>query len=495
MPLPLSLPLLATTLAAALSAAGRPALPARLQDSLTLDSLTLEHTIALAQEQGLQARGARATREAARYRDQAFGASYLPQFTLGGTLPQYNRTIIPVLQPDGSTLFRPQNQSNMALTATLTQRLPTGGNVYVSSALSTYAVSTGQTLRTWSTTPFEFGLRQTLFSPNTSRLDRRAQPLQAERAERQYRETLEDIALTTTNLYFDLYAARVALDNATTNAAVNDTLYTLNKGRYEVGKIGQDDLLQSELALLRARAARDDAQVAYERAEAALRLALDLPAAGPLAIAIPPSIPDYQADTTRAVAEALRNRAGASDSALQMLQASRAIADARANNGFNATVQASVGFNATAPAFGLAYQDLLEARQLSVGVQLPLWDWGNKRATVHAAEADREQAVQTAHAAMRQIAYDAHFAALGVERSRTSLALAAKADTVANQRFQVAYNRYVVGRIAVDNLYLAQSEKDQAITQYLQALRAAWVAHYQLRRATLYDFYRQQIIQ
>ncbi len=56
--------------------------------------------------------------------------------------------------------------------------------------------------------------------------------------------------------FSDYYTATLGLDNALTNAAVNDTLYTLNKGRLEVGKIGENDLLQSELALLRARFAR-----------------------------------------------------------------------------------------------------------------------------------------------------------------------------------------------------------------------------------------------
>ena len=63
----------------------------------------------------------------------------------------------------------------------------------------------------------------------------------------------------------------MTLANAAANVAVNDTLYTLNKGRFEVGKIGENDLLKSELALLRARAAVDDAKLARDRAEAALR--------------------------------------------------------------------------------------------------------------------------------------------------------------------------------------------------------------------------------
>src|SRR5207249_1092258 len=125
----------------------------------------------------------------------------------------------------------------------------------------------------------------------------------------------------TASLFFDVYAARVALDNAVTNVAVNDTLYTLNKGRFEVGKIGENDLLQSELALLRARTTLDGARLELARATAALGLALDLPPGTPLEIAVTAEVPEIDADTARAEAEALRNRASVSDAALQEVPA------------------------------------------------------------------------------------------------------------------------------------------------------------------------------
>jgi len=59
---------------------------------------------------------------------------------------------------------------------------------------------------------------------------------------------------------------------------------------------------------------------------------------------------------------------------------------------------------------------------------------------------------------------------------------------VAGKRFDVALNRYVIGRIAIDNLYIAQSEKDQALAGFVQALRGYWQAYYRLRRLTLFDF-------
>src|SRR5438874_1118038 len=237
--------------------------------------LTLQEAVALAQERGLDAQAARAARDAGRYRYQAFRARLLPQLSLGGLgLPSYtyNRSVVPVVQPDGSTLFRYQDQTNAGMSLTLSQKLPvTGGDLFVSSSLARVTVTGSPGIQTWSSTPVVVGLQQDLLRPNVAGWDRREQAVRTELNERTYREGMEAVALGTTERFFDMYAARVALDNAVKNAAVNDTLYRLNTGRFDVGKIGENDLLQSELALLRARSALDAARLEYERSTAALR--------------------------------------------------------------------------------------------------------------------------------------------------------------------------------------------------------------------------------
>jgi outer membrane protein TolC len=377
----------------------------------------------------------------------------------------------------------------------LSQKLPiTGGDLFVTSSLARLTVSGPQSIETWFSTPVSIGLQQNILRPNVAAWDRREQTVRAELAERQYREALEDIALATTDFFFDMYAARVALDNAVANAAVNDTLYSLNKGRFTLGKIGENDLLQSELALLRARAALERSRLDDERATAALRLVLNLAPGAPLAIAVSTGVPEVAADTARAVAEALRNRALVSDLELQDVQARRRVTEARLTGGFGATVQAAYGFNATAPTAGLVYQNLLEARQFTLSVQMPLVHWGARSSDVQAAEADRERVASQSRSIIERAAHEAHFAALDLALARRNVAVLAKADTVGQKRFEVAYNRYLIGRIAMDNLYIAQTEKDQALTNFVQGLRGYWQAYYRLRRATLFDFATGQTI-
>lgn len=451
--------------------------------------LTLDAAIAMAQSQGAQARSAVGARDAARARDRVFSTQYYPLLSIGGTAPSYTRSITPVIQPDGATLYKPLQQTTSGLTAIVTQRIPlTNTTLSFASGLSRVQRSGVTGVQTWSSTPFQIGITQPLFRANSQAWDRTQQELRYTSAERRYLEAREDVALATTASYFDLYSASTTVANAQTNVLTNDTLYTLNKGRFEVGKIGENDLLQSELALLRARGALDDAKLQYERALAQFRLVVGMPAGAPVVLASPASLPTIDADTTLAMAQARRNSSQMSDAELSEVSADRAVSESRWNGGAGGTVTASYGYNNTAATAPDAYKNLLDAQQLSLSVQIPVWQWGARGAQIAASKADRVAARSTAENTRAQVELNARFAALQLTQASRALAIAAKADTVAAKRFEVAYNRYVIGRINIDNLYLAQSEKDQALTSYVQALRGFWSAYYQLRKTTLYDF-------
>ncbi len=457
--------------------------------------MTLQQVIALAQKQGLQARMVTDTRDAARWRDRAFNARLMPQLSLAGDLPNYRRQIIPVTQPNGSTLFLPHRETMSQLNMQLSQSVPlTGGSFFVQSGIQRVDVGGDQASRLYSSSPVTVGFSQDIFRPNALKWDAREQDLVTATADRQYLESREDVALTAANAFFDVHSARLALDNAVAKVAINDTLFNLNKGRFEVGKIGENDLLQSELALLQARAQTDAARLAFDQATAALKRLLSLPPDSPLEITPPTDVPLTHVDTVLAVQQALKNQSLVTSNELQSVQAKRALTEAKLNNGFGATVSASVGFNQQASVLDAAYRDLTQRQQYGVSIQMPIVQWGNRKGQVEAAKADQDRATANARATRDAAAEGAHFAALQLTLAASNLALSAKADTVAVKRFDVAKNRYLVGKIQIDNLYIAQSERDGALSAYINALRGYWVAYYRLRRLTLYDFAENQPI-
>src|SRR5690606_21451363 len=153
------------------------------------------------------------------------------------------RAITPVIQPDGTTQFVEQSQMNSSLSLEVSQPIrATGGELFLSSGLSRLDLMGDQSARLWTSTPLVLGIRQQIFRPNTLKWDREEQSLTATIAERDYAEARERVAEETAGAFFDAFAAEVALRNAESNVAVNDSLFLLSKGRYEVGKIGENDL-------------------------------------------------------------------------------------------------------------------------------------------------------------------------------------------------------------------------------------------------------------
>jgi len=471
------------------------ALLAQQQPPLTL---TLQDAILRGQRQGPAAQIARSTRDAARARDDAFNARLLPQVFLNGNAANLNRGINPITLPDGSTQFIAQAQNQSSLGVSVAQKIPlTGGTLSIGSALSRIDLFGDQTAQRtnnkyWQSTPVLITLQQDLFRPRTLVWDEKVQSLGSAVAERQYLEAREDVAGAVAAAFFDLYAAEKSYDNTAANAAVNDTLYTLNKGRFEVGKIGENELLKSELAVLRARAALDDAKLARDRAEAALRRTIDLPDATPFTIVAPDSIPVIDADPAVAVQMALKNSSITEQAELDNVTTKRRITEAKLNNRFNASISASVGFNQTASVFGQAYQSPLGKQSLQVGVNMPMIQWGAGKADLQEAKAS-EQRVQANNKSRRDaLVEDARFSVLELQKAQRNVIVAAKADTVAQKQFEVARNRYTIGKIAMLDLFTAQQEKDQALISRVQALRSYWTAYYHLRRVTLYDFATKQ---
>ena len=462
----------------------------------TATALTLADAVALAQRQGLSAAASRQGLAAARARDRAFSARLMPQVSLDGDAANYNHAIVPVVQPTGETQFVSQSQNVSSMGLSIAEPVPwLGSTLTVSSYLTRIDVTGSGAGRTYNARPFVIALHQDLFKPRETLWDVRAQDLRADLAERTYLESREDLALNTTSAFFDYYAATVSVGNATTNVAVNDTLYTLNRGRFEVGKIGENDLLQSELQLLRARASLDGAKLERDRSESALRRLINVRSPDTLVVAPPQDVPTIEIDAQNAVRQALQNASVSEQSALDSVNARRAETEARFNNGFNASIIASYGVNQTSSLFGLAYASPLPQQQLQLHVTMPVFQWGAGRADQQAARAMESQVASQSRARREQLAEDARYAALQTTQAQRMLVISAKADTVAKKRFEVAKNRYVIGKIGLSDLFIAQNEKDQALDAYVQALRNYWMSYYRLRRLTLYDFFAKARLQ
>lgn len=453
------------------------------------NALSLDECIQLAQDRSPEASIARKGYEAVYWSYKSYRAGLLPQIGLDINSPGLVRSISQITLPDGTQTFLQQNQAFSSAALQITQEIaPTGGSVFLTSGLNRLDVFGGAATQQYSSTPMLVGFNQPLFAFNPLKWEKRSQPLQFLRAEKQYLEALEDIAVDICGKYFDVYISQLRLENVERNTQVNDSIYTISKGRFKVGKIAENDLLQTELAALNAQASVRDAELALQKAQTDLAIALGLPDGSLQEVNAPLSPPRAVINPEFAIDQARSSRSNAIDFDLRRLNAERDLANAKADARFSASLNATFGLNQTGPTLRDAYVDPLDQQTASLRLSVPIVQWGRGKARVESAQLERDRVDDQIQLEQRILNRDVRFQVLDFTQLQDRYLLAVKANDIAERRFQVAKNRYLVGKIDITNLQIAQGEKDDARASFFQTLRQYWVAYYQLRRSTLYDF-------
>jgi len=452
-------------------------------------ALTLEEAINVAQEQSLEADVASFAFTSSQWAYRATEADFRPQLSLNGRAPGLDRAIDEIQQDDGSLRYVPSSRTSSSMNLQVSQALPfSGGEVFLQSSLSRVDIFGDNRFNQWQSTPLILGVSQPIFQFNELKWERRAQPLRLQIAERTFNESMAEIAVSTTQAFFEVYMTQMEVDAAAFNVAINDTIYALSRGRYEVGIIAENDLLQSELELINAQTALSDTQLEYERALDNLKLALDLPENQEVEIIPPSSIFEMDIDPAAAVQMARNNRAAPIEDNLTILEAEADLAQARAENGFAANLTASYGLNQQSTLLGGAYSDPLNQQRANITFEIPILQGGAGRAERQSAEAALERTEREIQMERREFDQEVYYEVVGLEQSQRQVEIAARADTIAARRFEVANDRYTIGRIDVTDLFDAQREKDQARSQYIQTLRDYWTSYYRVRQLTLHDF-------
>jgi outer membrane protein TolC len=299
---------------------------------------------------------------------------------------------------------------------------------------------------------------------------------------------MEDLAFNTTQSFFDFLLTKINVEVAEFNVTVNDSIYNISQGRYQVGSIAENDLLQSELQLRNAETSLTSATLNFQRAEENFKALLGIPDDVEIEVLAPEEAPELNIDVDKALKLAQKNNSTALEFQLSEIQANQAYDQAKKAAGFSATIQASYGLNQTSEDFDRLYEDPQNRQFFSVGFQVPIFNWGKNTAEIQAA---RNQQAATANTITYQkLQFDLNVRSTVREFSqlKNQVALAKQSDEIAERRYDVAKNRYLIGKIDITNLFIAQNEKDSARRSYIQALRNYWTGYYNLRRLTLYNF-------
>lgn len=457
-------------------------------------TLTLTEAIEISKEQSPDALNAKQNFRKSYWEFRSFRASNLPALGLTSTLPNVVQNISPYLNPDGSQTYVSSKYISAQANLALTQKIGiTGGTIAVNSYLSGIHNVNSENALPFLSYPVNIELNQPIFTYNPYRWDRKIKPLKFSLAKRKYIEDIEQISITTSNHFFTLLQAQVEKKIAATNLSNYDTLYRIAKGRYQLGKIAENDLLQLELNFLQAQAAVENAELALDNAQFRFKSYLRIQDSVPVILLPPGDITFFKIDPQKAVMLANENSSSSLDFKKRLLEAASAVNFAKLDGRFDAQIHALIGLQQSGPTIPEAYQNPLDQRQISVGLTIPIVDWGVANGQIKMAQSQEEIVKNSVEQEIIDFQRNVYLKVIEFNMQQNQLKIAAKSDTVARKSYEVTKGRYLIGKInSILDLNNAQIETDNSEKKYYYALQTFWRSYYEIRKMTLFDFLKNE---
>ncbi len=456
--------------------------------------ITLDQAINMAQKNSPDYKALINQNQASYWRYRRFKANFLPQLSFNATLPQFRNSVNRITLDDGSDDFRRSNQIRFDGSLSLNQNIAlTGGTVSFSSQLERVnrfepIESTG-----FAVIPFSFNYSQNSLFYNRFKWQKKIEPLFYEEAKRNSIERMEQISLNTCRQYFSLLKAQVQSKISKSNYSNQDTLFQIAKGRFKMGKIAENDLLQIELSVLGSENEVISKEIDFKRNSQNLSRYLDLNTEN-IALSIPKELTTFTVTVEKALEEAKSNRKAVIEFRRRRLQAAQNVAEVKGDNRLRMSLRANLGVSQQGEVFNDLFQNFNQQQSVVVSLGIPILDWGLSKSRRKLVEANKDLEINNIEVAQQQFEQEIYLHVLNWQNQRNILKTTKKAQKIGIRRYEITKKRFVLGKITITDLNIALQEKDKSVLRYLNSLEKFWTDYYTLRRLTLYDFIKNEKI-
>lgn len=459
-------------------------------NSQDIKRLTLEDVIGIASQQSLDAFRNKNMYLASFWEFRYFKADRLPTLNVEATAFDYNRSMQKVYNYDENRdEYKSREDLSSEVAVLLNQNVGlTGGRIFARSELNMSEKLGADRLSSFSSTPFSLGYSQNINGYNSLKWTAKIEPLKFEKAKKEFIQAKEELAIKATRRFFDLVDAQIEVNIATTNLANADTLYKIGTGRFQVGTVTQDELLNLELGFMNAQLALTRANLGLERARAQLNSFLGYDKNTRIECIVPTELPGLAINAENAVAEAFNNNPEILNQQQRLIEEDRRVRQAKSQSGISGDLYALYGLNQNSEELGMVYKDPLDRQRLQIGINIPVLDWGRRKGRLEMAESNREVVRISINQEKIDFEQNIIMNVMEFNLQADQVLSRAKADTIAQLGYDVTQQRFLIGKVDVTKLNLARNDQETARRAYINALRTYWNYYFTIRELTLFDF-------
>ncbi len=457
-------------------------------------TLSLSRTIEIANDSSLQSFTAKNLYQSSYWGFRSYKAARLPSLNLTMTPIEYNRDITRRYDSEANLdIYREQQSLYSSGGLSIVQNLDlTGGTFFVDSKLG-YIRNFGDNVYSqYTSVPIRIGYQQDLFGFNNFKWERKIEPLKYEKAKQQYLYDREGISESSTGYFFDLAMAQAEYDMAVDNVASSDTMYRIGQERHKIAAISQADLLTLKLDAVNAQNSLKNAEISLKRAMFSFVSFLNMDKTTQVRLELPDRPKDIDVNADKALTYANRHNPDFLGYKQSVLEAEKEVDRTKKTANFEASFYASVGFNQVASEFSEAYQNPLQQDIVSIGLKIPLVDWGVRKGKANMAKNNLNVTKISVQQKALNLEQDVIMTVNDFNVQQDMISSAEEALALANMAYNNTKERFIIGKADINSLTLSLNRQKEAQKNYISSLKNYWMSYYKIRKLTLFDFEKDQ---
>lgn len=458
--------------------------------------LDLSRSIEIATDSSLQAFRAKNLYMANYWEYRSFKAGRLPSLSLRTTPIQYRHDFTQRYDPENNIdVYRQQQSLYTYGNLSISQNFDlTGGTFFIDSELGYMRNFGANTYSEFNTVPIRIGYSQALFGFNNFRWEKKIEPLKYEKAKKQFLYSMQEISEDVISYFFSLAMTQMEYDMAKENVSSSDTLYRIGEERHKIASISQSDLLTLKLDVVNAQNSLKNAEMNLKRSMFSFVSFLNMDKETAVTLELPERPKEINISPDIALQYARENNPDFMGYKQEMLEAEREVDRTKKSSNFEASISASVGFNQVADNFAGAYKKPLQQDVVSIGLTIPLMDWGVRKGRANMARNNLNVTKISIQQKELSLEQDVIMTVSDFNIRQNLISSAEEALKLATMAYNVTKERFIIGKTDLNSLILSLDRQKNAHRNYISTLRDYWLSYYKLRKLTLFDFLGQEIL-
>ncbi|MCB0313530.1 MAG: TolC family protein, partial [Calditrichaeota bacterium] len=268
--------------------------------------------------------------------------------------------------------------------------------------------------------------------------------------------------------------------------------YQIIENKVSAGLAAREELYQAELNLTSSRSTVQNNQVAMENSLDDFKRLIGMPISEEISVVAEVTQEPVEVNLDKAIEFALKNRQELRQRQINIQSAKANLTRSTAVNEFRGDINLSYGIFGNDEEFSRLYDKPTENQRVSLSLEIPLYDWGERKSRIRAAEVSVESSNLSLEEEKTGIIIDIRKAYRNLENQVIQIEIAQQNVRTAQLTYDINLERYENGDLTSMDLNQFQTQLSAKKIGLVEALINYKLALLDLKVKSLWDFERNQ---